>query len=91
LAVGETSQLSAQKASKVYMLAQRCVEKTRYFLIGTLPALSAARTQSRVSRKGVSTMFAIFAPGRETATAFAAAFITAMLFVSSATSVLPIA
>jgi hypothetical protein len=36
-------------------------------------------------------MFAIFAPGRETATAFSAAFITAMLFVSSATSVLPIA
>ena len=42
-------------------------------------------------KKGVETMFAIFAPGRETATAFAAAFITAMLFVSSATSLLPIA
>jgi hypothetical protein len=36
-------------------------------------------------------MFAIFAPGRETATALAAAFITALLFVSSATSLLPIA
>ena len=36
-------------------------------------------------------MFAIFTPGRETATAFAAAFITALLFVSTATSTLPIA
>ena len=36
-------------------------------------------------------MFAIFAPTRETATSLAAAFITAMLFISSATSVLPIA
>jgi hypothetical protein len=33
----------------------------------------------------------IFAPGRETATAFAAAFVTALLFVSSAASLLPIA
>ena len=33
-------------------------------------------------------MFAIFAPGRETATAFAAAFITALLAVSSATSLI---
>ena len=33
----------------------------------------------------------IFTPGRETATAFAAAFITALLFVSSATSLLPVA
>lgn len=33
----------------------------------------------------------IFESTRETATALAAAFITAMLFVSSATSVLPIA
>ena len=33
----------------------------------------------------------IFATGRETATAFAAAFVTALLFVSSATSLLPIA
>jgi hypothetical protein len=36
-------------------------------------------------------MFAIFAPTRETATSLAAAFVTAMLFISSATSVLPIA
>ena len=36
-------------------------------------------------------MFAIFTPGRESATALAAAFVTAMLFVSSATSLLPIA
>ena len=36
-------------------------------------------------------MFAIFAPTRETATSLAADFITAMLFISSATSVLPIA
>jgi hypothetical protein len=41
--------------------------------------------------KGKRQMLTIFAPGRETATAFAAAFITAMLFVSSATSLLPIA
>ena len=33
-------------------------------------------------------MFATFSANRETATAFAAAFITAMLFVSSATSVI---
>ena len=33
-------------------------------------------------------MFATFAPARETATALAAAFITAMLFVSSATSLI---
>jgi len=36
-------------------------------------------------------MSTIFTTGRETATAFAAAFITALLFVSSATSLLPIA
>lgn len=33
-------------------------------------------------------MFATFAPVRETATALAAAFVTAMLFVSSATSLI---
>jgi len=44
-----------------------------------------------VTQKGKRQMLTIFAPGRETATAFAAAFITAMLFVSSATSLLPIA
>lgn len=33
-------------------------------------------------------MFATFAPARETATALAAAFLTAMLFVSSATSLI---
>lgn len=33
----------------------------------------------------------IFITSRETATALAAAFVTAMLFVSSATSLLPIA
>jgi len=42
-------------------------------------------------QKGSSTMTTIFTPGRETATAFAAAFITALLFVSSAASLLPIA
>ena len=36
-------------------------------------------------------MFAIFAPGRETATALAGAFVTAMLFISSAASVVPLA
>ena len=36
-------------------------------------------------------MFATFDTARETATALAAAFVTAMLFVSSATSILPIA
>ena len=36
-------------------------------------------------------MFATFANVRETATALSAAFITALLFVSSATSQLPIA
>jgi hypothetical protein len=35
-------------------------------------------------------MFAIFAQGRETATAFAGAFITALLFVSAAVGPLPI-
>jgi hypothetical protein len=35
-------------------------------------------------------MFAIFTPGRETVTALAGAFVTALLFVSSATSLLPI-
>jgi hypothetical protein len=33
-------------------------------------------------------MFATFAPARETATALAAAFFTAILFVSSATSLI---
>jgi len=42
-------------------------------------------------QKGSYNMSTIFTPGRETATALAAAFITALLFVSSATSVLPIA
>jgi hypothetical protein len=42
-------------------------------------------------QKGKLPMLAIFAPGRENATAFAAAFVTAMLFISSAASVLPIA
>ena len=36
-------------------------------------------------------MFAISAPTRETASSLAAAFVTALLFVSSATSILPIA
>ncbi len=36
-------------------------------------------------------MFANFGSARETATCLAAAFVTAMLFVSSATSILPIA
>jgi hypothetical protein len=36
-------------------------------------------------------MSTIFTSSRETATALAAAFITAMLFVSTATSLLPIA
>ncbi len=36
-------------------------------------------------------MSAIFAPNRETVTSLAAAFVTALLFVSSATSALPIA
>ena len=36
-------------------------------------------------------MHTIFTSSRETATALAAAFVTAMLFVSSATSVLPVA
>ena len=36
-------------------------------------------------------MFATFAPVRETAASFAAAFVAALLFVGSATSVLPIA
>jgi hypothetical protein len=43
------------------------------------------------TQKGKLPMLAIFAPGRETATALAAAFVTAMLFISSATSVLPLA
>jgi hypothetical protein len=43
------------------------------------------------TEKGRLNMSTIFTPGRETATAFAAAFITALLFVSSATSLLPIA
>lgn len=36
-------------------------------------------------------MFATFAPTRETITSFAAALVTALLFVSTATSALPIA
>ena len=36
-------------------------------------------------------MFATFSPSRETITSFAAAFVTALLFVSTATSALPIA
>ncbi len=36
-------------------------------------------------------MHTIFTTGRETATALAAAFLTALLFVSSATSILPVA
>ena len=38
--------------------------------------------------KGIKSMFATFAANRETATAFAAAFITGMLCVSSATSLI---
>jgi hypothetical protein len=36
-------------------------------------------------------MFTAFSASRETAAAFAAAFVTALLFVSSATSILPVA
>jgi hypothetical protein len=36
-------------------------------------------------------MFAIFAPSRETAASLAAAFVTALLFVSAAVGPLPIA
>ena len=38
--------------------------------------------------KRENAMFATFASSRETATALAAAFVTAMLFVSSATSLI---
>jgi hypothetical protein len=38
--------------------------------------------------KGINTMFATFSASRETATALAAAFITAMLCVSTATSLI---
>ena len=44
-----------------------------------------------LTKKGSLKMSTIFTPGRETATALAAAFVTALLFVSSATSLLPIA
>ena len=44
-----------------------------------------------VAEKVSLKMSTIFTPGRETATALAAAFVTAMLFVSSAASLLPIA
>jgi len=46
-------------------------------------------TSSRTAKREIE-MFALTS-ARDTATAFAAAFITAMLFVSTATSALPIA
>ncbi len=42
-------------------------------------------------KKGLFEMTTIFSLSRDTATAFAAAFLTAMLFVSSAIGPLPIA
>jgi hypothetical protein len=56
-----------------------------------LPALTVVWGSHRAARqKGRLKMFALTS-ARDTATAFAAAFITAMLFVSTATSAFPIA
>ncbi|MEO6248035.1 MAG: hypothetical protein ABIO85_05565, partial [Sphingomicrobium sp.] len=63
-------------------------EITAFFSFGTLPAMLSAWAQSRVpTQKG---SFQMFVSARQTATALAAAFITSLLFVSSATSALPI-
>ena len=41
-----------------------------------------------LAKKGPDTMFATFQPSRTTATSLAAAFISAMLLVSTATSII---
>jgi hypothetical protein len=57
--------------------------------IGTVPALKVPWLNSGPGqKKRDQTMIATFSASRETATAFAAAFITAMLFVSTATSLI---
>ena len=49
-------------------------------------------TQSRATdQKGIIQMTAIFSTSRQNATAFAGAFLTAMLFLSTAVGPLPIA
>jgi hypothetical protein len=62
-------------------------------MFGTLPALltASARRSGDNDKKGNFRMFAKLSNARDTATALAGAFITALLFVSSATSQLPIA
>jgi len=55
------------------------------------PCIESGVAQSWARRKKGNRQMSIFESAREIATALAAAFITAMLFVSSATSLLPIA
>ena len=57
------------------------------FSIGTVSALNVGRPNRGSRKKGPDTMFAIFEPNRTTATTLAAAFLSAMLLVSTATSI----
>jgi len=67
-------------------------EKQDNFQTGTVPALKVAWLDGRVTKisKREFQMLNSFTSARQTATLFAGAFITALLFVSAATSV-PIA
>jgi hypothetical protein len=73
-----------------WFASNRNTEKQRYFSFGTLPALNVAWPNQGSRHKREIAMI-VLNSARDTATAFAAAFLTAMLFVSTATSALPIA
>lgn len=88
---GKFSQGAANFTIKDGSIATTNIEIIEQFVIGTLPALYVARAQWRVrtDKKGNDEMTTTLTI-RNAATAFAGAFISALLFVSAATS-MPIA
>jgi len=88
--VGAISQLAAAQTANFVRRTDGSTEKYALFQIGTPRAFVSAWPDGRVTgnRSRGSKMFAI--ASRQMLTAFAGAFVTALLFVSAATS-LPIA
>jgi hypothetical protein len=90
--VGETSQLAAKLTRYFAVISIAAIENAQLFQFGTPRALFVSWPDGRVrenNSRGL-TMFTSFNSTRNAATALAGAFITALLFVSAATS-LPIA
>jgi hypothetical protein len=84
---GEISQQAAHFTAIIPIPYVPIIEKQRIFSIGTARALIIARTRwsGRSNAKGIK-MFNSLHTARETATIFAGALVSALLFVSAATS-----